>query len=106
MRFPYEISCFWVNNFRMRFPYESSCFLQHNLLMKFLAFWAATRFPYEISYFLGLMRCSNEFLCFLNPMRYPYEIPHDEICLREFMLFSWTVILCDFMLFGCYEISL
>jgi hypothetical protein len=56
LRFPYEISCFWVHNFRKRFPYESSCFLLHELLMRFHAFWAATRFVHEISCFLAQMR--------------------------------------------------
>jgi hypothetical protein len=29
---------FWLHNFRMRFPYESSCFLLDNLLMRFHSF--------------------------------------------------------------------
>jgi hypothetical protein len=33
VRFPYEISCFWVHNFRIRFPNESSYFLRHHFLV-------------------------------------------------------------------------
>jgi hypothetical protein len=37
--FLFEMSCFWVHNFRMRFPDESSQFSPHNLLISCHAFW-------------------------------------------------------------------
>lgn len=70
VRFPYEMSCFCVYNFRVRFPYESSCFWLGNLL---------SRFPNEISCFLALMRFHEISLLyftlfFRSPMRFPCEI--------------------------------
>lgn len=48
MRFP----VFACIDFLLRFPYEkSSCFLLHDLLMRKSCFWAAMRFPYEMSCF-------------------------------------------------------
>ncbi len=89
VRFPNEMSCFCVYNFRVKFPYESSCFWLGNLL---------SRFPNEISCFLALMRFHEISLLYFTLF---FSIP-DEISLWDFMLFGRCKIsLWECMLLGC-----
>ncbi len=52
VRFPSDISCFWMHNFRMR-------------VHAFWPLWDFMRFPYEFSYFLTPRRFPEEISCFL-----------------------------------------
>ena len=78
VRFPYEMSCFRVNNFRVRVPHESSSFLVHNLLMRCHAFWGGHEMCLCDFMLFGPLWDFNifsyKFSCFLMPMRFPFAI--------------------------------
>ncbi len=57
----YESSWLCMKFALLGIAYESSCFLLHNLLMRVHAFGTASRFIYEISCFLVLMRRFHAF---------------------------------------------
>ncbi len=108
-----------MHNFSLRFPYNSWCFLLHNLLLRSHAFETATRFPFEISCFLALLRF-HDISSWVFILFDPNEISFFS---WDFMLFSCMIFLCnflvrchvlfrckiglwDFILFGCYEMCL
>ncbi len=90
MRFSWEISWFWehgelslwtrsslLHNFLMRFPNEILCLLQSYVRVRFFI-WNLILSADEISWFLALIRCPCELLCFFSA-QYSCTIYPDEM---------------------------
>ena len=113
MRYAYEIWCFSLHDCLMRFADESSCFLLHNLLMRCHAFEPLRDCLMRVHAFCPPMRYRHE-ICRVLLLHFHLRFPSEIVCfsgrcrfvLAMLCFVGGITLLCEFMLFGCYDISL